>query len=89
MDCIELTIKLSCIFSASWAQVSGELLPKIFKILKRGALKTPHAAVSSMYSPLIPILPEDEEHVSVARINKWVSLADAALATFVPSRKRA
>jgi len=42
-----------------------------------------------MYSPLIPILPEDEEHVSVARINKWVSLADAALATFVPSRKRA
>ena len=38
---------------------------------------------------LHPVLPDaEEEHASVARINKWVSLADAALGTeSVPKRK--
>jgi len=46
---------------------------------------------SILSNVLHPILPDaDEEHVSVAKINKWVSLADAALGTpDVSGRKRA
>jgi len=66
-------------------------VPKIFQMPKRDATNTPKASVPPPdHSPLVPLLPDtDEEHASVAKINRWVSLADAVLGISPQTRKRA
>jgi len=65
-------------------------VPKLIQMPKRDATETPKASVPLPHYPLHPILPDaDEEHASVAKINKWVSLADAALGISPQTSKRA
>jgi len=65
-------------------------VPKILKMPKPDL--QPNVKGESIPSKIVdPILPDaDEDHASVAKINKWVSLADAALgANDFPGRKGA
>ena len=46
--------------------------------------------MDSSLPPVASVLPDaDEEHASLALVNKWVGLADAALKQQQKSRKRA
>jgi len=68
----------------------GNAVAKLIQMPKRDATNTPKASVPPNHSPLVPLMPDaDEEHASVARINKWVSLAAVALGVAPPTRKKA
>ena len=66
-------------------------MPKILQMPKRDQQQGPSSEAAPVYpGPLHPVLPHaDEEHASLAAIDKWVSLADVALGVAPSTRKKA